>query len=183
MLRSVCRSWGHVADWVRLASSELRVGVSTLAHADAARLVIFVEVSPCAHDQSPINLRSLVARARLRKLVIGCPRSWSPIVYLAELFVGGVGLPALRELFIGDLTLEWDTTDLAGAPTAAEFATRARALLLSLVNVGIGEPWFSRQRPGPPPDGFIEACQRLMLPALRSSDDGSRASRRYDEWG
>ena len=103
-----------------------------------------------------------MARSQLRTLFLGHPTS-PPAVNLAELFAGGNGLPSLYELRLKNLSLEWSTAGLANTPTAPEFATRARALLPSLVKLDVQE--------GPrldlPTEEFNKACRRHVLLALQ----------------
>ena len=74
--------------------------------------LVDVVVSPCTNDHAPVNLRSLVARARLRKLVLGFNRRYVPFINLEELLAGGAGLPGLSELNTSHLSAEWDTQAL-----------------------------------------------------------------------
>lgn len=85
----------------------------------------------------PVLLPSLAGRARLTKLHLFAHPHAPPIVNLAELFAGGDGLPALTELAIGGVMLEWNVLDLPDAPTAREFASFTWDWLPRLVRVGV----------------------------------------------
>ncbi|MCX8521941.1 MAG: F-box protein, partial [Rhodoferax sp.] len=89
--------------------------------------LVSVWVLSQAPGQAPLILRSLVALSHVRKLWLGNNNVSPPFVSLAELFISGSGLPALRELELQNMVLEWDTTGLDGAPTAADHVCDARA--------------------------------------------------------
>ena len=125
--------------------------------------LVDVNVWSCRPLQAPIILRSLVARPHVRKLELVNTSDTTPFMNLAQFFAGGAGLPALYHLHLYNLCLEWDTTGLADTPTAAEFATRARELLPSLVKVDIDE---ARGR-NPPINSsrlfFLLLCRRHVV--------------------
>ena len=72
--------------------------------------LVYVNSISCAPRQAPLHLRTLVARSIMQKLVLSNNVTLPPVVNLAELFVGGGGLPVLRVLWLYNMVFEWDTT-------------------------------------------------------------------------
>lgn len=140
----------HPVDWTRVHAPRL-TSLKTYYAAtplDASPFPRLEEVRVYPEMASPrhscVVLSSLAGRSRLRVLVM---ESFRAYVNLAELFVGGVGLPALEELSVTNGRPVWDASEVAGAPDADEFAHNVHALLPSLKRVEVdelsGDDWWS----------------------------------------
>lgn len=122
---------------------------------------------------SPLALRPLAARTRLRVIVFGCLSSAAPVVNFADLFAGGATLPALQALMIQNCALEWDTTDLAGTPTATAFGRDVRQWVPRLVNVVINEPTGPFQLPARSSVANVAMWRERVKPALLRLSGGT----------
>ena len=103
-LRSVCRRWRGVADWARLTSALIDIEANNVVDADDVRLRHPAAIKALSVSNSiVINLKSLVARSLVQQLVLINATYSPPFINLAELIVGGGGLPVLRELKLGQV--------------------------------------------------------------------------------
>ena len=122
----------------------------------------------CTLRQAPVSLWSLVSRPLLQTICLANYTNAPPVINLAQLFVGGGGLPALRTLTLTNFVLDWDTTGLANTPSAAEFATRVQELLPSIDSVDIMEAHGRNALPDRAHLVFVMECRLHVVPALRA---------------